>query len=269
LNAATISFARATASGEGVKTALITGTCAGWIAIFAAKPQSVEVAEIGIDGIDREDFRRDRREQAERPHDAIGRGVKTVGAAVRFRVDGGGQILAGPGERRKALGRAAIRAELENGRGRFGGEHKELGRAVGQSRDRFARGELGIEQRRVRARAAFRQHDAVGRAFEHGVEIAVEQAGVERVHAHIELRACGGFARLLEKPNDRGPRRDLRIGGDGVFEIEHERVGARAERLLELFRAVAGNEEEGAHYAGRFFMKACRLHSATSLPSCL
>ena len=56
---------------------------------------------------------------------------------------------------------------------------------------------------------------------------------------------------------------------DALVRGEDERVGARAEGFLQLLLAVAGNEQKGSHQAGRFFMNAWRLHSATSLPSCL
>src|SRR3712207_8682063 len=41
-----------------------------------------------------------------------------------------------------------------------------------------------------------------------------------------------------------------------IFEIHQQHVGAGADALVELILAVPGGEQERAHQAGRFFMKA-------------
>ena len=70
-NAATISSAWRTSSPDGVKAALMTGTCAGWIASLPVKPsrraasasalQALFVLEVGEHAVDRLDARRRRR----------------------------------------------------------------------------------------------------------------------------------------------------------------------------------------------------------------
>ena len=76
------------------RSRLITGTCAGWIAILAAKPVPARITalggrarsisrEIGIDRVDRVDFRRARPDQGfERTGEAVGIGIMPVRVAV-------------------------------------------------------------------------------------------------------------------------------------------------------------------------------------------
>ena len=65
------------------------------------------------------------------------------------------------------------------------------------------------------------------------------------------------------------------LGGDGVLEVQDERVGAGCGALGELALTIAGDEEEGADHepassaAGRLRMKAARWQEATSTPSWL
>jgi hypothetical protein len=98
-------------------------------------------------------------------------------------------------------------------------------------------------------RAAFRlgEHNAVGTAGHHGIEIVVGQAGGEPVDADVEARALRCGARLLEKR--RGDRAGLSLARrrNRVLEIEQQRIGAAAHALGEFLRAVAGDEEEGTH----------------------
>ena len=60
-------------------------------------------------------------------------------------------------------------------------------------------------------------------------------------------------------------------GPDGLILDLEDSVAPDAHGLVELSGAVAGSEQEGAqhHTRSRFSMKACRRHSATSVPSWL
>ena len=157
--------------------------------------------------------------------------------------------------------------EEDRGR-RFGRQREDLDAPSGQAVQRLARGELGVEMDDGLAAFGLRQHDRVRAAGNDRVEIGVGQAGVERVDAHEEARARRARRVVLQKGQRRLPRARLALGRDRILEVEDQRVGAACRSLVELLRAVGRNEEEGTHQAvGRFSMKACRLHSATSLPS--
>ena len=108
-----------------------------------------------------------------------------VGLAAEF----GRQILRAPGDAGEARACAAIGAAEKQRRGGLGRERQNLDAALGQAVQRLARGELGVEMNDGRAAFGLGQQDRVGPPGDHGVEIGVGQAGVERVHAHDEARA--------------------------------------------------------------------------------
>jgi hypothetical protein len=123
----------------------------------------------------------------------------------------------------------------------------------------------------VDAADRLRQDDAVRRRRHDAVEVGVGQARHEPVDAHEQAR-----------PFRPAPRRPQEVRGDltgrllpgrrhRILEVGDDGVGARLHGFLELAGAVAGHEQVGAQHQAlpRFFMKACRRHSATSVPSWL
>ena len=113
------------------------------------------------------------------------------------------------------------------------------------------------------------QHDAVWCCVHDPIEIRVDQPGGQAVHAHEQARPYRRSALLSQERRRDTP--GLRFGGERnrVLEIDEEDIGARAQALLELLRAVARHEEQRAHHTLLLRMKAWRRHSATRVPSCL
>ena len=137
------------------------------------------------------------------------------------------------------------------------------GNPFSASRDR----KLGVEMDHRGAAFRLRQHDGVGRRGHDRIEIAVNEAGVDRIHAHQQARAVlwprarfsGRRARSCARP----PcwRRKS--------ESSRSTISASAPLAMPLssfFGLSPGTKRrERKAYAGRLSMKACRRHSATSL----
>ena len=198
-NASTMAWACAIASGVGVNTSLMIGICAGWIAIFAAKAvaacrlaiaaETVVVAKVDIDGIDRRHPGGGRAGEAERARQPVGIEISAVGVAVGLGAELGGQIFGAPGQRAKA-------ACSRRHKCRRGTSDAAVSVAIGMiliwpSGRPFcglAHRELGVGMDDGRAAFRFRQHDGVGPARRDRVEIGVGQAGMQAVDAHDEIR---------------------------------------------------------------------------------
>ncbi len=80
----------------------------------------------------------------------------------------------------------------------------------------------------------FRQHDGVRRCRHHGIEIGVGKPGGKRIDAHDQPWPAGLRQRLRQERHRAVPRRLLALGGDGIFQVEDEGVGAAVQRLAEL-----------------------------------
>ena len=91
------------------------------------------------------------------------------------------------------------------------------------------------------------EHDGVGLAGHHRVEVGVGHAGVEAVDAHQKPRAVLLALHGFQKIQRRLARDVLALGRNRILEVEDHRVGAAGEGLVELGPAVGGNEEKGAH----------------------
>ena len=124
---------------------------------------------------------------------------------------------------------------------------QNLDRAFGDAGDGLARGELGVEMGDGRAAFGFRKQNGVGLARHHGVEIGVGHAGLEAVDAHQRRGRSFLPLALLRNRQRRLPRHVLALGRNRILEIEDHRIGATAERLVELGPAVGGNEQERTH----------------------
>ncbi len=116
-----------------------------------------------------------------------------------------------------------------------------------QSRDRLARGELGVGMNHRSAAFGLGQQDGVWRGRHDGVEIGVGEAGRNRIDAHQQARAPLASDCRLEEIRRARARLRLAIGRDRVLKIDDHHVGAAHERLVELGAAVGGNEQERAH----------------------
>ena len=118
--------------------------------------------------------------------------------------------------------------------------------------------------------SAFGNRMASGLPGNDGVEVGVDQAGVEPVDAHEQARARSRFAGVaFEKCPAPLARRRLAVRRDRILEVEDDARRRRSPSPCRASAAVGGNEEKRAHHFGRMMMKAWRWHSATSLPSCL
>ena len=116
--AATTAFACSTASADGVKASLITGTCAGWIAIFAVKPSrsasrhsarnAVDVAKIHEDRVDRRDLGRGCGKDRHGAREAEDVGVAAAFVPRGASADRGGKVLGAPGQPGEARACAAV-----------------------------------------------------------------------------------------------------------------------------------------------------------------
>lgn len=159
---------------------------------------------------------------------------------------------------------------MEHRRRRFGDNGHDRDRVSGQAMFGLAHTKFDREMLHVGAALRLWQHDGCWREGDDCVEIGVGEPGIERIDAHDQF-GRGGTTMGSEK--SRGPLAPLLFGacGDGILQIEDQCVGAARQGSFELARTVGRDEEEGAHAQalGRFKMKACRLVSATSVPSCL
>ena len=161
-------------AGAGVNTALITGTCAGWMASRPAKP-SRRASSVSLRRASRlrkstwmvsigRHFRRGGAEQADRAREPIGLGQHAVGIAVGYRADFGGRSS---GPQVMPISRALDIAISAGGEDAGRGLHRlrqDFDVAFGNSGDRLARGELGVEMRHGRAAFRLGKHDGVGLA---------------------------------------------------------------------------------------------------------
>ena len=119
--------------------------------------KTVEIAEIGVDRLDRRDARGMCAEQGERASELVGGGVAAVGLARGGGADRGGQILRAPGQAGKARGHIAVAAEREDrGRG-FGGDRQ----------DRDVARQPGVERAERLSPFRLGQDDTVGPRGQH------------------------------------------------------------------------------------------------------
>jgi hypothetical protein len=139
---------------------------------------------------------------------------------------------------------------------------------IGDTGHGFADGELGVDMHDGRAAVCLRQQDAVGTAGDDGVEVGIGQPGRQPIDPHVKFWPARYALRLAQEGQRTRPCLGLAFGRDRILEIDDQGIGARAERLVELLRAVGRNEQQRAHraYRGRMRMNAWRWHSATSLP---
>ena len=217
-NAAITASARLIASAVGVNTSLIAGDLrrmdrhlageAVAAGLLAFAPQPGFVAKIDIDRVDRLHLGGGGAGEAEAPRQLIGRQEMSVAVAVGLGAELDRKILRAPGQAFQPLARAAIGAGEEHRLRGFGGDGDDVERAVGQAVDRLARGDLGVAMDHRRAAFGLREHDAVGTAGHHGVEVVVGQAGGEPVDAHVDARALFRPAWPLSKRRawSRAPR---------------------------------------------------------------
>ena len=221
--------------------------------------QALEILDVGIDRVVGGDAGRHRRHQVDGARELEGVVVNARRRSLGERTEIGHQILAAPGMAHQArmLGRRG--GERQHGRGAFGGDGQDPGRA---GRDAFARFEcieIVCQQVEIGLADAFGEDNAVGPALHDDGEIAQGQAGVEGVDAHIELGA--GAVGALEIGERHVARDLLAIGGDGILEVEDQPVGAGRGALGELALRIGGDEQEGSHRFALSFWICCVCRS--------
>jgi hypothetical protein len=94
------------------------------------------------------------------------------------------------------------------------------------------------------------QQDGVGAAAGDGREVLVAPGRIERVDAHDQFALA--VAAGLDGRDHLLARQRLGVGRDGVLEVEDQRIGRQAARLLERARVGAGHVEYGTARPGGF-----------------
>ena len=288
-NAATTARALATPPVVGVNTSLMTGTCAGWIAILPVKPSrrasslsrrsAARIAEVDGDGVDRLHLRRRRAGKAERARQPIGIEKTAVPVAVGLGAELGGKVLGAPGEPFQPRAGARDRCRPETARVAVSVAIATIlmwpsGRPAIASRAES----LASAWTTPAPPSAFGSMMASGRAgtmASRSASVRPVAKPLMRTNRRGRLRA---LTASLEEVRGALARGGLAVGGDRIFEIDDHRVGAARHRLVELAAAVGRDEEQRAHATdrfeptlscGRMRMKTWRRHSATSLLSWL
>ena len=88
------------------------------------------------------------------------------------------------------------------------------------------------EARDVATALGLGQHDTVEAGLHHGGEVGERQAGIERIDAHEERPIAR--ARVRQRGGDVGAGAGFFGRGDGIFEVEDQRIGAAALALASL-----------------------------------
>ncbi len=105
-------------------------------------------------------------------------------------------------------------------------------------------GHEGRHRLQIRRPRDLGNEDRVRLCLREGLEIRPAPLGVHPVHPHDAeaMAVIGGLERGLQEP----ARVDLLVMGDGILEIEDDRIGGKALRLLQRPLLRAGNIEHGA-----------------------
>ena len=118
--------------------------------------------------------------------------------------------------------------------------------------------QLGCQPRRIVRAAGLRQHDAARRRRHHRLQVGGCLPGIDRVDPQPDVVTA--FDVLAGK---RARARPV-VCGDGILQVNDQRIRARVPRFLELALAVARDKQEAADHFGFFSISAMRLHSPTS-----
>jgi hypothetical protein len=205
-----------------------------------------------------------------RSREAIGIGVVSVRTAVRFRAEIGCQILRAPGQTSETLARAGVAAKPEQASGRFRRDGDDPDATVRPAAFRLTHGDARREVGDILAIARLRQHDALRASRDDRIEIGIGHLRVEGIDPDKQSRPPCKPRELAQEGSRDGARFRLPSRCDGILQIDQQHIRAGLKPLGELARVIARHEQQRAHHAaGRLRMKACRRHSATSLPSWL
>ena len=141
-------------------------------------------------------------------------------------------------ERREAELRGEVdRAEQQRDHAGHARDLKRAPHAVGGLGDRDDRQPLGGELL-GRLRRRLREHEPGHVELANGLEVGLEQAALEPVHAHERARG--------QRAREQRAGRVLALRRDAVLEVDHDGVRARSCGGGELALVVAGDEEERA-----------------------
>ena len=155
---------------------------------FGVAAQALGIAEVDIDRLDRRQLGRRRAVQAHRARQPIGLGERAVGLAVGLGAELGRQVFRAPGHADQTRARIAVGAGREQPSRRLNRLRDNFDRALGQPGDGLARGQLGIEMGDGGAAFRLGKQHGVRPARHDGVEIGIDQSGVEPVDAHQQAR---------------------------------------------------------------------------------
>ena len=181
--------------------------------------QPVGVTEISVERFDRFYSGGTRGHQAHGPDHFIGERPLAIWIAVGRGSERGGEVFGAPSQPPKPgqIG-GGIVAQFERRGGGFGGDGKDADVVVGVGR---------VQQRRqvrdIGGADGFGQDDPVGAAGQDGGKVVFGHVCIKRVHPDPDLRLPrGGCEDVGHKAAGGG----FLGGGDGVFEIEDDGVGA-------------------------------------------
>src|SRR5258708_34002035 len=76
----------------------------------------------------------------------------------------------------------------------------------------------------------------------------------------IDADECQTPSALAQRISDRGPGLNLGIGGYGILEIKHDRVGPRSLGLVKQFGSTSGDQEPAARNMERVHLAADLAH---------
>ena len=241
--------ARRTSSGVGAKEVFAGSTWLGWISVLPSKPRS-----------------RACRHSTRQPSTSAmsfhtpSRMVRPSARAAASTIMIQGSIGARPGTICARVLGEIIGAEHEAGQARAPvaprpGDRRDVedrGRRLDHRPDvdalgRIKRFEVVGDALQHRRRGHLRHQDGIGPRPDGGAQVGIAPRRLRRVHPDDELAAAviairDGAAHLLA-------RQLLLLGGDGILEVEDQRVGGKRARLVEGATVGAGHEENATAQA--------------------
>ncbi len=205
--------------------------------------QSVLIAKIAIDCLDRQNASGARAQQAQAARQFERRQVVPVIASVGMRANSIGKVFRAPAHRGKAR-RSGI---LPGGKHRFRhfGHQRNYGRCANREiMCGFECFEIPVQRCNVRRASRFRKHDTAGRGRHHGSEIGQCLIAVQRVDPHPQPRAIIDRVPLKHRRN-LPSRFRLAVGRNRIFQVEQYDIRIARGGLLHLAVAIARREQPG------------------------
>ena len=223
---------------------------------LAVEPQTVQVADVGEDAVDRLGAAGTGRQQGHRP--AVAEDVQVLAALVPAPAgaDRHGQVLGAPGERRDPRRRGQV-GEIESPAGGLRRDQDEDDAAQVVTMGKLQLRDEAVHPQHV-VDAADLGHDVgVGRVLHRGLDVLAAPTAHQVVDPHRALLAAE--VRRLQPVGDFAANLLLAVGRHRVLEIEDQRVRIETQGLGQHSLVAAGDEMDGAPETGA-------AHEATPSP---